>query len=191
MRLFIALTLDDALRTRLALRALELVTLLNAPMVAWSATGADSMHVTLKFLGETDASPESIEHVLRPIAEPTQAFPLSVRGVGAFPSALHAHVLWAGITEGHDPLVQLASAVDRACFTLGFSPEKRPFTGHITLARTRKQLKYASAIKALKEAENEAFGEMMVRDVTLYRSDLSRSGARHTVLWKLPLAKNA
>lgn len=187
MRLFLAITLDDALRNRLAVRAIELTTVLNSPKLAWSATGAASLHVTLKFLGETATEPKALAQAVRAEVEALPQFNMIVGGLGAFPTAGRARVLWAGVTEGAPQLAELASRIDRACTSLGFVPEARPFAAHITLGRTRHNVHAASAIPVLKAEAPERFGAMLVREVTLYQSELIRGGARHTALWHVPL----
>ena len=52
-----------------------------------------------------------------------------------FPSERHAKVLWAGV-EAKADLIVLHRAIGRALTdAIGFRPEERPYSPHITLAR--------------------------------------------------------
>lgn len=134
MRLFVAVNLPDAER-----RAVHAAT---APLreagvpVRW--TDADSLHVTLKFLGEVEAERA------RPIGDALAAAVLSVRpfevtlgGVGGFPDLPRAHVIWVGV-EHHPALELLANDVEGALRPFGFEPELKPFRPHITIGRARR-----------------------------------------------------
>src|SRR5262249_12132302 len=81
MRLFVALDIGETIRERIAAFVKEVSTL--APGVRWVT--AESLHVTLKFIGERpDAMVRSLEEGLRQISAP--AFQISFRGCGFFPT---------------------------------------------------------------------------------------------------------
>lgn len=109
-------------------------------------------------------------------------FDLALRGLGAFPSAPRARVLWAGVTLGAEPLTELAGRVERELAALGFPPEHRAFSAHVTVARIREPRRDPQIVSAMDEGGGVAFGTMRVDRVALMRSQLSPRGARYTEL---------
>ena len=177
VRTFVAVLLPGELRSRLAQ---EVETLRgHASNVAWVA--ADNLHVTIKFLGGVDEARlgEIASALTRSVIEPV--FDVGVRGLGAFPSATRARVLWAGASESV-PFTRLAESADRALAALGFPPEGRGFTPHVTLGRVREPRRNDALAQALDAAATRDFGTLRVGRVSLMRSDLSPRGARYTEL---------
>jgi 2'-5' RNA ligase len=74
---------------------------------------------------------------------------------------------------------------------LGYAPEERPFSPHLTLGRIAKTASQEQARKIgeMLEAEKvETLGTMPVRSVNLYRSDLQPGGAVYTRLISVSLS---
>ncbi|MFI5269612.1 MAG: RNA 2',3'-cyclic phosphodiesterase [Chloroflexota bacterium] len=148
-------------------------------------------HVTLKFLGSvrTEQVP-AIAAAARRAAETLPAFGLSFRGIGAFPRWRGARVLWMGVAEASAPLAGLHAAVERALAPLGFEPEDRPFSPHLTLARF-KQPPPPALEEVARQFEHERFGTVPVRELRLMSSELRPSGPTYTVLDAFPLREPA
>jgi 2'-5' RNA ligase len=175
--------MPDELRGRLAREIDELRP--HASGVAWTA--APNLHVTLKFLGGVaeDRLPAIAGALARAVRVPP--FDVEVRGLGAFPSATRARVLWAG-TPPSAPFARLAADVEGAMAALGFPAETRDFTPHVTLGRVREPRRDPGLAAALDAAAARPFGVLRVERVSLMRSDLSPRGARYTELAPIPLA---
>jgi 2'-5' RNA ligase len=185
VRLFVAVRLPDEVRRALGAAIDQLRTVARG--VSWVAS--ENLHITLKFLGEVDAGiVESLDSALAGAATGVPAFPLEVRGLGAFPTAKRPRVVWAGIGAGAEPLAALAGRVNAALARLRFPPDDRPFSGHITLGRVREPQRDQALASALEHAGDRVFGRLAVADVVLVRSDLSPNGARHTPVQAFPLA---
>lgn len=88
------------------------------------------MHLTLHYLGDGDV--EATTAALKLVAAPT--FALTLDGVGRFSSADGAVTLWAGVRQSSE-LLGLHAAIADALAGLGYQPEARPYTPHVTLAR--------------------------------------------------------
>jgi RNA 2',3'-cyclic 3'-phosphodiesterase len=86
-------------------------------------------------------------------------------------------------------LGQLAAACQRACEPLGFVPEKRPFRGHVTLARVRSPRGFGPLARIIESAADDDFGAWVVAEVVLYRSHLRRTGAVYEALERVPLRR--
>lgn len=194
MRLFVALDIDQEIRYRLASFMSHMHAL--APAVRW--VQPDSLHVTLKFIGERpDASVKDVENALRGIhAKP---FQLSFRGAGFFPTEKSARVFWIRI-EADAALTDLAAQIERSLVPIGIEPEKRAFSPHLTLARAgngsgspgrqkgdRPNRRFAALQAKLSTIPSPDFGTMNAAEFFLYRSQLSSRGAQYTKIARFPL----
>jgi RNA 2',3'-cyclic 3'-phosphodiesterase len=157
---------------------------LLAPDVAW--VKRDNAHLTLKFLGGVEAARlDAVATALAGAAGGCPPFHLTVRGLGAFPSATRPRVLWAGVEEGAGELAGLARRVDDVLVPLGFEREPRVFSAHVTLGRIRAPRSNPRLVEAL--AGGGVFGRQRVDCLALVRSQLSPRGARYTELATAPL----
>lgn len=140
-RLFVALIPPATVRTELAETAERI------EGVRW--TPADNIHLTLRFLGETDDTKRD-RYVAALAGVRVESFILPVRGTGLFPSRGPAHVLWAGIGNSHPRLFQLRQQVDEALLRIDGGLDVRSFHPHFTLARLTGQAS-AKAVAAWME----------------------------------------
>lgn len=120
-----------------------------APRLRW--TGRADHHLTLVFLGEV--SKETLPLLLESCEAETvrhRALDLSVRGAGTFPEdATRSRVLWLGLDGDLRPLSDLVDGLRRAARKSGAEVESRPYTPHITLARSRPPSDLSEARAAL------------------------------------------
>jgi RNA 2',3'-cyclic 3'-phosphodiesterase len=194
MRIFIALDIDEAIRERIQ-RFMEGVRNF-APDARW--VRAESLHVTLKFIGEKSA--DSVEEIKRVLAGvKSQSFDLTFRGYGFFPTAKSARVFWIGIESGPEP-ANLAKNIDDATAALRIPKEDHEFSPHLTLARGgghsgapgwRKEDASNKNFKLLQEKLSglavPEFGTMTAHEFYLYESKLMRGGSRYTKLARFPI----
>ena len=143
----------------------------------------ESQHVTLKFLGwATEDGLDDICSVGREVAERHRQSSLALDGLGSFPSARRVRVLWVGLDDPDGLLAGLAMDLDRGLAGLGFEPEERPYTPHLTLARF-KTPRRGEGLPPLEPAP----GGFDVDRIVLYRSHLSPRGPRYEPLARFPL----
>jgi 2'-5' RNA ligase len=198
MRVFVALDIGEEIRGRIEEFVEEVRGL--APEVRWVAP--ESLHVTLKFVGEKpDAAVAEIEKALGSIT--AEAFEISFRGDGFFPTAKAARVFWVGI-EADAGLAQLAGKVEGSLAGIGIAKEERAFSPHLTLARGgarigsgseapgrrsggRVNQRFAKLEERLAQHPAPDFGTMAAREFFLYRSQLSPKGSRYTKIARFAL----
>ena len=188
MRSFIAIELPDEVKAGLAQLEAQLK-LSKPPSVKW--VDPYSIHLTLKFLGSIAVA--KISEITRAMQEASRGlspFRLEVKGLGVFPNLRRVQVVWVGIGGEVDKLHQLQQRIESNLVPLGFTPESRPFTPHLTLARLRD--------RAL-PAERESFGQLIanthfemvytieVDSINLMRSQLTREGAIYSRLSSVEL----
>ncbi len=178
IRAFIAIELSDAVKTAISHLQTQLRAANQIP-AKW--VEPNGIHLTLKFLGNiprdsTGAVTGAIQQAAREVAP----FHLEVRGLGVFPNRKRVHIAWIGIEGDLPQITTLQQRLDSCLSPLGFTPETRAFTPHLTLARVRDRAS---------PAEQESFGELItastfteapvlrVTSVHLIESRLGREGA--------------
>lgn len=183
VRSFIAVELPEEVRTHLADIQRQLKKA-RTPSVKW--VDPHSIHLTLKFLGnvETDKL-AAITVAIRQSCEGIPPFSLEITGVGAFPNFNRPRVAWVGIKGELDKLIAIQKKLDALLAPMGFPPEDRPFSAHLTLARVRDDMpppERQAFGKLLQDTKFEASAVFRVDSVNLMRSQLSPSGAIYTRL---------
>jgi len=147
----------------------------------------EHLHVTLRFLGDTDeALVGAIERAMRAAVEGVPPFSVGLDGVGAFPTPRKARVVWLGMT-GAEPLGRIASSLERAVVELGFEPEGRPFRPHLTCARVKSSGSGDRLAELVDRWRGHHFGEVRVDAIELKRSVLTPQGPVYTTMLEVPL----
>ena len=150
-----------------------------------------NLHITLKFLGEVSYTETAqVCRAAGRAAETVEPFSLTLGGVGAFPKIEKPRTLWVGVDEGSEPLCKLQEAVEKQMAKLGYRPEAKRYIPHITIGRAR----YGGGIDELSKllTEYEAFAidePVMVRELIVYSSELTKNGPVYESIGKLPLKK--
>lgn len=146
----------------------------------------DNLHVTLKFLGNTDLNlVPDVRALLERAAEARGSCVLTVTGLGAFPHAQRPNVVWAGL-EGAQTLAALAADLETGLERHGFARESRPFVPHLTLARVKARPPEILQDLLSRHAKTR-FGTATIDHVELIRSEPGPDGSRYTLLATSPL----
>jgi 2'-5' RNA ligase len=183
MRLFVAVNLPSEIRERLA-AAQDRLRRAQAD-VSW--VRAENIHVSLKFLGETEEKRlERIRSALHEVAWAGAPFPMEMSGVGSFGGRI-PRVVYVGVSDGAEPLTQLAGRIEAALGRVGFPKERRGFTAHLTLGRVRSPRNAEALLAALEEFRAEKFGTLTATQLDLMQSELRPTGSVYTVLDRFPL----
>ena len=186
MRLFAAIELTQEIREALAAFLTELRGIV--PQVKW--VRAENLHLTLKFLGETETGKLGpIRNTLAAIR--TEApVTLDFHGLGFFPNERRPRVFWIGM-EASSNLKSLAAQMDHALHRLGFPLDDRPFTPHLTLARFSQSGVPPKVVALTRENESRIFGSMTTGKFHLIESKLKPGGAEYTTLQSFPFVAEA
>jgi 2'-5' RNA ligase len=151
-------------------------------------TGADlklvepqNIHITVRFLGNiTPAMAEKIFDEMKKI----QFTPCTVqiKGLGAFPNPNYARVIWAGITQGADQLKNVFNQLEPRLRGLGFTPDSKGFSPHLTIARVRSSRNKQQLAKFITENADYEFGAVNAKCLRLKKSDLTPRGPVYSTL---------
>jgi RNA 2',3'-cyclic 3'-phosphodiesterase len=147
-----------------------------------------NQHITLKFLGSMPRGElAGLTAAFGPVCAAGSGGRVALGDLGAFPRLTRARVLWAGIDDPANLLATLAARLDEALEPLGFEPEKRAFTPHLTLARMRSP----SRLPELPQLPETLRRRFPVTEVGLFLSRLHPKGARYELLRAFELGSNA
>lgn len=148
----------------------------------------DTMHLTLKFLGETaEALIPKIIEALREAAAEAPAFTLTLTEVGAFPNLNYPRVLWVGWKNESALMAALHARLEERLEALGIERESRPFAPHLTLGRVKAVRRKGSLLRQVHAAQHGLHAEVQVDSCALFRSELNPTGAIHTLLESVAL----
>jgi 2'-5' RNA ligase len=185
LRSFIAVPLPGAVQTEIAARARVLA--LDLPDVKWSKK-PENLHVTVKFLGDVAADRlDALGAALATALAPVRPFGFAVRGFGAFPSLDRAQVLFADVDDAGRALAAVAGIVETVTADFGFRHEERPFTGHITVGRSKAGV---DARAALAPVASRALGAVEVTALHVYESRLGGEGSTYVLRCRAALGAN-
>jgi 2'-5' RNA ligase len=152
--------------------------------VRW--VSADAVHLTIQFLGNVrETEVPQIESGLGEQLGALPPFEIECRGLGMFPNQKRPRVVWVGLRG--DGIDRVAEAAETVLSPLGFPPEERDLTPHITIGRVRSGRGAEGLVRALKENADRSFGRCRIEEVILYRSQLRSDGAVYTPLVAIPL----
>ena len=179
MRLFVAIDLPDSVKQQLE----EIVTELSTCRADVRWVHSDSMHLTLKFLG--NVAPQElveIDRVLSRIVATTQPTQGRLRNVGSFPHLRRPRVLWIGVETHNGMLAALHADLDAALAKLGFSEGIRRFHPHITLGRMRGNRRLSTLREAVEKQSGHKAEIFKIRHLTLFESRQRHGSTRYTAL---------
>ena len=178
-RLFLAVDLPSEAKQALAARLEDEV----PGSMPGKLVPPTNWHLTLRFLGEVDSV--KYDRLLMELSDVDlgRRFEVTFDGLGAFPREKSAAVVWVGVGDGAALLEQLARVVEGATCSAGFSPEERPFRGHLTLSRIRPPRDVDRLVAATRKVKVRSG----VDAVTLFRSHWRSGGTSYEAMEKFEL----
>lgn len=183
IRCFIAIELPPEIHQKLGL----VIERLSQRKIGVRWVRAQNIHLTLKFLGEIPHSKvENVIRILKIEAQRFKPFNIQVEGLGIFPNARRPRVVWVGVKAPPD-LSNLYMGIEAACKTIGFPPEGRDFSPHLTLGRVQQSATPDEVRRLSEVVENDTVGSLggvSVEGLSLFRSDLKPGGAEYSLLFR-------
>ena len=152
--------------------------------VKWVAR--ENMHLTLQFLGQVPA--DTINDVCHAVTEAVagaEPLELEIRGLGAFPNARRPRTIWLGVAAGREELAAVQKRAQKALKKLGFKPEDRAFSPHLTIGRVRQST--PDLAEQIARRPDQPYGRSPIAEVVVFSSQLSLSGPSYTALCRAPL----
>jgi RNA 2',3'-cyclic 3'-phosphodiesterase len=197
IRTFLAVEAGDQVRTGIAQVQHDLIEKFAAHLskeirITWGQPG--SFHLTLRFLGDTDK--QLLDPLREAIAVVRQSHPtiqVPIDRLQAFPSLQKPRVLWVGPSEqwlrsnAAKQLTALQRGIEACCHSLGFAPDDKPFSPHLTLARIKSGERQVGQVLTQSGVCDQALslGTVTVGSVVLMKSHLRPTGPVYTKLWEV------
>lgn len=158
-----------------------------------ASTGADikpvedeNIHLTIRFIGEV---PEALVRALcdeiKNVKYPK--FQMHIKGIGVFPNMSRPRVIWAGVSEGADRLIDLAKIIEAIVRKIGIPPDREEFVPHITIARVKGLRNIDKLIKAIYNFTNIDFGVSEITGIYVKKSVLTPRGPIYSNLCSVNL----
>jgi 2'-5' RNA ligase len=190
LRVFIAVEIPLSIRQAIRDNTESMREALGS-LIRWVPT--ENMHLTLKFIG--DVSPANVELLSQMLTAETKGsapFQMQIGGLGSFPGSRRARVIWIGI-QAPPGLASLQHGIESATTRLGYEPETRPFSPHLTIGRVRQQVSAGEQQQIRTALERTQVGDLGIAGITavhLFKSDLQPTGSIYTRLFSAPLEKD-
>ena len=201
MRAFLAVALATDVRERIAALQQELKTFVASTCagrirVTW--VKPETIHLTLKFLGEIDA--DAVEPLRVRVSAAMEARPavdIPIGALGAFPRIEAPRALWIGPPSHWSSLAQanqaeeLAARIEQACEEFAGAGGTHPWRPHLTIARVREgEREIAQALRASGLLTRSLqIGSLRVGEISLMKSEMRPDGPVHTPLWSVSLIR--
>lgn len=179
-RMFCAFELPESVRTRIhdhARRVREAV-----PDAAASWSRPENIHLTVKFFGNVDqAKAPLISAAAARVVKEFSPIQIEVGKTGVFPRPSRPQVLWIGVGDSSRALSEFQQRLENEFAREGFPKEDRAFRPHLTIARIRKPHN-ANALAETHLSLEFAPVEVTLRELVLFRSELSSKGSKYTAI---------
>lgn len=202
IRAFLAVELSQELRATLATLQQELKQsiepgLKRGTRISWVRPA--SLHLTIRFLGETD---EQVIDPLRAAVEQAirsqTAVNVPLERLGGFPRPQSPRVLWVGPSENWEKgidakrITEIYATIEQTCEDLRFLRETKPFSPHLTVARIKTGERHVGVSLAQSGVLDRplVLGSLAVDSIALMKSELKPTGSVYTKLWSVHLSAN-
>jgi 2'-5' RNA ligase len=180
MRLFIAIQLPSKIEKEIGKLQDKFKKISAKDKISW--VKPENVHVTLKFLGETDLKyTGKIISVMEKAVSGMERFDILIEDTGVFPSAKNPRVMWIDCKDEGENITAIKRRLDRGLKRLGFGVEKKKFQPHLTIARIRHLSKDSEVIEKFLMNKTE-FGKIEAGSIQLISSELSSTGSKYEVI---------
>jgi 2'-5' RNA ligase len=178
IRSFIAVDLDE---TSLVSKLIEAQRSLCNCGADLKLVEPQNIHATVRFLGETPAATvELVKEQMNAIK--FGPFEAEIVGLGAFPSLSRINVVWVGMRKGHEEITRVFEQLEPKLRQIGFAPDRKGFSPHVTIARVRTGRNRGELAKLLEEMRDASFGSIHVEELRLKRSVLTPKGPVYSTI---------
>ena len=182
IRAFFAIDLNESVKKSVTEITAQLQEKYKQPAIRWSEP--DNLHITLQFLPAVRL--DDIETMVRNVStelKSSDVFQLELKELELFPTPHHPRIISLAVGP-HESLSLLSESIGKGIVASGYDIEKRPFRGHLTLAR----------LNGLKEVSLDGIGvplfeKIEVKGVILYQSEGAKEGSMYTPLARIELGR--
>jgi RNA 2',3'-cyclic 3'-phosphodiesterase len=148
---------------------------------------AKGLHMTVHFFGDLgDDAVSSLRGLFDGDADLRRPrVPARLGPLGQFPPRGTPRVIWAGLARGGEELAGYAALFEAKIAPLGWSPDPRGFTPHVTVARAGE----AGLPGGWDAGADVPAVDFFVEECVLFQSILGRGGPEYLPLARIPFGK--
>ncbi len=182
MRLFIAIELEKGLIDKIA----SVQEKLASGDYDLKMVEPRNLHLTLKFLGDIhEEQLMKVENIISSSLRGFHDFGISFEGIGYFGDESFIKVVWAGVKDGKEGLINLAKELDK---NLSFirKDEHGP-SPHLTIARVKSRRNAKELGREIRAMQGVKLGEFRVKEIKLKKSVLLPQGPEYADVKAFPL----
>jgi RNA 2',3'-cyclic 3'-phosphodiesterase len=187
LRSFIAIEMPPEVRKSLSRLQQDLKA--GGQQVKW--VEPENLHLTLQFLGNINAAKVGdIASAIEKAGTGIRPFRIEVGGLGVFPDIRRINVIWVGLAGELEKLDKLQKNIGANLTPLGFPPETRPFTPHLTIGRVRDFARpedRAALGRIIAQTDYNVKYKIDATAVNLMKSQLTREGPIYSKLVTITL----
>ena len=179
IRMFLSIPIKDASVLQPVLTDIKLMKNVRASPLS-------QMHITVRFIGDIDdGKTKKVVKAISDAVNDVEPFTVTIKGAGCFPNPKRPSVLWIG-ADPQDTLKLIADRISVNLKNSNISFDEKPFKSHITVGRCNGP---ANIQPFLEKYSGQEFTSFLCDEILVMRSELSPSGAKHTVLERVPLGQ--
>jgi RNA 2',3'-cyclic 3'-phosphodiesterase len=142
----------------------------------------ENIHITMKFLGETNQDHiDDIHQIMQSAIDNIQPWTIRLQGTGVFPNKNYIKIIWIGI-EHIGPLSEISSFLNHACTDLGYKKEKRGFKAHLTIGRAKNAVGKDQLLAIIDRYHDTVFDDILIDRILLKKSTLTPTGPIYETL---------
>ncbi len=187
-RLFVALEPTEPVRRRIAALTERIRRSGGAAAGEVRWVPDQNVHLTVQFLGAVpEERVDAVGETIAAAAAAAGPLLLEVKGAGGFPNSRRPRVVWLGLAGDVEALATLAADLGKRLAPLGFPPETRPFSAHLTLGRARDSRGAPGLGGALAAAAQDEGVAWRATELVLFESHLSPRGPSYEPVRRAPL----
>lgn len=185
IRLFIALHIQQSIREYFAEIIKDFRT--KGGKIKW--VEPENMHLTLKFLGNTEASlVDNIKTQLNKVSTNFTQLNSNLSNLGGFPSLKKPKVIWVDLERNRDQIIEMAKSIDTSLSEIGFTSDSKPFKPHLTLGRIKKEVELEQLTDYLSGYRLEK-KDIIFDSLSLTKSTLTNDGPIYKSLHTIKFSK--
>jgi len=187
VRAFVAVKTDSAVQSALG----EVISKLSDTEANVKWVHDINLHLTLKFLGDTDVEElKRIEKGLQEAASRFKPLNIGIVGVDAIPNTNSPRIVCANLSGDVHRLTDLAEAVEEELAKVGVPKDIRKFFPHITLGRVKSFKGKSKLLMELRQFHKKELAGLVIDKIHLVKSELMPGGAIYEDLAAVTLTKN-
>jgi len=147
----------------------------------------ENMHITIKFLGDTDEKfVGRIREIMEKSVENIESFEIKLKSIGVFPNQDYIKIIWIGI-EQYEKIVEIAKKINKGLSKIGFKKEKREFSPHLTIGRVKNSKNKDKILHIINRYENTEFNTYKIKSIKLIKSELRSKGPIYTTIEEIKI----